>query len=242
MSTYFEQEPYDLRCEWGPEGVRRLSPSSDAVIIVDIFSFTTAVDIAVSRGARVYPFRWKDERAATFAREKGALLAVSSRKDPQGLSLSPKSLLKLEPGSAIVLPSPNGATLSLATDRTPTFAGCLRNASAVAKVAAALGPRITVIPAGERWEDGSLRPALEDLLGAGAILHALPGSRSPDAELAVAAFLRFRERLLETLADCGSGREAADRGSAEDVRLAAAWDSSRAAPRLLDEAYQNAAG
>lgn len=242
MSTYFEQEPYHLRCEWGPEGVRHLAPNSDAIIIVDVFSFTTAVDIAVSRGARVYPFRWKDERTAAFAQEKGALLATASRRDPQGFSLSPRSLLKLEPGQAIVLPSPNGATLSLSTGSTPTFAGCLRNASAVAHAAAALGARITLIPAGERWEDSSLRPSLEDLLGAGAILHALPGARSPEAEAAVVAFLHFRDRLQDVLAACGSGKEVAGRGTTEDVQLAAEWDISPAVPRLVDEAYQNTAG
>ena len=243
MSTYFEQQAYQLRCEWGPEGVRALAPSSDAIIIVDVFSFTTAVDVAVSRGARVYPYRWNDERAAAYAQEKGALLAAGSRRDPQALSLSPRSLLKLEPGAAIVLPSPNGSTLSLATGSVPTFAGCLRNASAVANAAAALGPRISVIPAGERWEsDGSLRPGLEDLLGAGAILHALPGTRSPEAEAAVITFLHFRERLAKVLAACSSGLEAADRGSPENVQLAAAWDTSQAAARLMDGAYQNEAG
>lgn len=238
--VYFNQEPYDIRCEWGLAGVQLLAPISDAVIIVDVFSFTTSVDIAVSRGAQVYPFAWKDERAAEFANSMQAVLAVASRNDPHGFSLAPTSMLRLPRGAKVVLPSPNGATLSLATGSAPTLAGCLRNAPAVAAAAASIGPRVSVIPSGERWPDQSLRPGLEDWIGAGAVIHHLPGTRSPEAEAAEAAFLNARDRLEEVLRGCSSGREAAARGTPEDVRLAAALAVSPAVPRLVDGAYQDA--
>ena len=44
---YFDQAEYDLRCEWGMQGLLALAPDSDAVVIVDVLSFSTAVDIAV---------------------------------------------------------------------------------------------------------------------------------------------------------------------------------------------------
>jgi 2-phosphosulfolactate phosphatase len=235
---YFDQSEFPLRCEWGLEAVNRLAPTSSAVIIIDVISFTSCVDVAVSRGGRVYPYRWRDEQAVEFARSVGAILANASRKDPAGFSLSPRSMLKLPPGTAVVVASPNGATLSLATGDVPTFAGCLRNARAVAEAALACGERVSVIPAGERWKDGSLRPSLEDWLGAGAILTYLPGRRSPEAEAAVAAFAHFRGRLFETLAATGSGKEAGELGSLEDIRLSADLNVSAAAPRLIDGAYQ----
>ncbi|RPJ51792.1 MAG: hypothetical protein EHM21_01860 [Chloroflexi bacterium] len=252
---YYNQDEYQVRCEWGLEAVKRLAPTSSAVVIVDIISFSSCVDVAIARGGEVYPFRWKDERAVEYARSLGAILAASSRKDPAGFSLAPSSMLRLTPGTKVVLPSPNGATLSLATGITSTFTGCLRNAKAVAKAAAAVAAaafaeadtrerRITVIPAGERWDDGSLRPALEDWLGAGAILQALrdgegfEGRLSPEAEAACAAFQHFRGKLFETLAACSSGKEAADRGSIADIRLAADLDSSQAAPILIESAYR----
>lgn len=237
---YFNQSAYDLRCEWGLEGIRQLAPTSDAIIIVDVFSFTTAVDIAVSRGACVYPFYNPEESAEDFARRMGAICAVHRRQYSEGFSLSPVSMLRLPEGAKLVLPSPNGSRLSLATGDTPTFAGCLRNAHAVAAAAGRLGNRIGLIPAGERWPNGSLRPSLEDLLGAGAILKALPGARSAEAEAAVAVFNHFRDRLLETLSTCGSGLEIADRGLPGEIALVADYNASLMAPRLLDGAYRSA--
>jgi 2-phosphosulfolactate phosphatase len=48
---------------------------------------------------------------------------------------------------------------------------------AIAKYTRQLGGSVAVIPAGERWEDGSLRPCFEDLIGAGAIISYLTGTK-----------------------------------------------------------------
>jgi 2-phosphosulfolactate phosphatase len=234
------QGRWDIRCEWGPRGLAALGPLSDVVVIVDVLSFSTCVEIAVSRGGVVFPFAWRDARALEFARDKGAELA-----GPRGetaLSLSPASFLRLAPGTRVVLPSPNGAALSAGANRGYVLAGCLRNAAAVAQAARALGQRVLVLPAGEQWPDGSLRPCVEDWLGAGAIVDRLSGTCAPEAETARLAFRAAGADLARLLHGSTSGRELIDRGYAEDVTLATALNVSEAVPVLRDGAYHRLAG
>jgi 2-phosphosulfolactate phosphatase len=193
-----DQSDHDLRCEWGLAGVSVLAPLSDVLIIVDVLSFSTAVDIAVSNGACVLPYRWQDNSAAAFAASHGALLA-SPRAPAGGYSLSPASLQSIPAGASLVLPSPNGSSLLMSAAAPAIFTARLRNCGAVAARARECGSRISVIPAGERWPDGLLRPALEDLVGAGAVLANLPGHLSPEAEMAVAVFERSRHNLQDAL-------------------------------------------
>ncbi|HET6845513.1 MAG TPA: 2-phosphosulfolactate phosphatase, partial [Anaerolineales bacterium] len=204
---FYDQSEFDIRCEWGLRGAAVLGPLSDVVIIVDVLSFSTCVDIAVGRGATVYPYRWGVEGAAEYAASMKAVLADPKREKGK-YSLSPESLLRMQPGEKIVIPSPNGATLALTAKPTPVLAGCLRNARSVAAAAMGYGTRIAVIPAGERWKDDqSLRPAFEDLVGAGAIISQLRGRLSPEARAALAAFEAAKPQLAELLDQCSSGKE-----------------------------------
>lgn len=235
---YYDQQEFQVRCEWGEQGVAVLAPVSDVIIIVDVLSFSTSVDIAVERGAKVYPFGWKDQRAADFAASINAELADPQRKQGK-YSLSPASLMQIHPGTRIVLPSPNGATLTLAARPKPVLAGCLRNVRAAARAAAQYGDRIAVVAAGERWaQDHSLRPCFEDLIGAGAIISHLAGSLSPEAMAAVAAFEAAKSDLRNLVRRCGSGRELIERGFPEDVDLAAQLDISESAPTLVHDAFE----
>jgi 2-phosphosulfolactate phosphatase len=243
-AAYWDQTGFGARFEWGEEGVRRLAPISDVVVIVDVLSFTTCVDIAVGRGGIVFPYRWRDESAAAFAQEQMAQLAVPrGRTTPeQPHSLSPVSLEALEPGTRIVLPSPNGATLTTIASAfgATVFAGCLRNATAVGQAAAKRGNIVTVIAAGERWADDSLRPAIEDMIGAGAILAAMrPTAPSPEAIAAIAVYAAAAAALPNFLAACSSSRELIDLGFPEDVAAATLADVSATVPILRDGAFIN---
>lgn len=227
--------------EWGPHGIEALALRATVFVIVDILSFSTAVDVAVSRGGMVVPFVPGDPAAAAMAaRAAGAVLAT--RREERGqFSLSPASLRSMPAGTRLLLPSPNGSRLSLQCGEAQVFAGCLRNAAAVAAAARQLsdGGDIAVIPAGERWRtDNSLRPAIEDLIGAGAILDALDLPLSAEARLARNAFRAANDRLDQTIRDSVSGRELVDRGFSEDVDLAVEWNVSRCAPVLRSGVYE----
>ncbi|MCA1995451.1 MAG: 2-phosphosulfolactate phosphatase [Coleofasciculus sp. S288] len=233
----YDQSDFELRCEWGEQAVSQLASISDVVVIVDVLSFSTSVEIATNNGAIIYPYRWRDESAIDYALSVNAELASRKRTSSNGYSLSSASLLNIPLGTRLVLPSPNGASLTLRTGKTPTLAGCLRNCKAVAQLAQGYGTKIAVIPAGERWEDGSLRPAIEDLIGAGAILRYLKGKRSLEAEVAIAAFHGLKDNLMSALQGCSSGKELIAWGFAKDVELAATINTSSCVPLFAQNAY-----
>ena len=225
---------------WGLQGLLSLLPKSDVVVIVDVLSFCTAVDIATSRGARVLPFPHGHSDAESYAKSRGAVLARPRSAGGGQFSLSPETLKTVASGTRIVLPPPNGSKLSRETGGVPTFAGCLRNAAAIAQASSTPGSSIGVVAAGERWPDGSLRPAIEDLLGAGAIIQNMTARPSPDAESARAAFHALRDRLQDVIHDSQSGRELIEAGYAGDVEIAVELDASRTAPFLHSDGYSSA--
>lgn len=229
------------QCEWGLAGVEALRSHVAVLVIVDVLSFSTAVDVAVARGATILPFPLGDHAAEqAAARAADALLATQRRAQGGQYSLSPASLAAIMPGTRLMLPSPNGSRLSLASAGTAVLAGCLRNAAAVAAKARDLAGTgaIGVIPAGERWPDGSLRPAIEDWLGGGAILDALGLPLSAEARVARDAYRAAGPDLAGLIRDSRSGRELIDGGFPGDVEIALELGVSRAAPMLRDGAYR----
>ncbi len=224
-------------------GVEALRERVSVLVIVDVLSFSTAVDVAVSRGAMIYPFPYGDREAAREAAEQvGAVLAEPRQAGGGQLSLSPASLRTIPGKTKLMLPSPNGSRLSLAGAGKPVIAGCLRNAAAVARVSRGLAGDgdVGVIPAGERWPDGSLRPAIEDLLGAGAIINHLAAPCSPEAQVARDAFRSAGDDLTSLISRSVSGQELIGWGYGGDVDIAMKLEVSECAPILVQGAYQAA--
>ena len=194
----FDQSDYQVRLEWGVDGLARLAPS-DVVVVVDILRFSSTVIQAVERGETVA----LDASARAVAR--------------------------------------NGATVAEAAARTGALVliGGLRNASAVAR--AILGEQrrraartsVAIVAAGEldsRAPGAPLRFAVEDQLGAGAIVDALGrlgiDHTSPDAAVAGESFRGLRGAARHLLTASGSGRELEALGRRDEVLAAATVDAA----------------
>jgi 2-phosphosulfolactate phosphatase len=172
-------------------------------------------------------------------------------------SLSPAALRRAPFTPRLVLPSPNGSAICASAapggGEAMVIAGCLRNAAAVGRFLHERGlpgergavGTVAVVAAGERWPDGSLRPALEDLLGAGAVIAALVacGGRvlSPEAEAARACFEGTAD-IAGAVASSVSGRELADGGFGEEVAIAVESGSCSLVPVLADGAFTAVGG
>lgn len=215
MSSPFDQSRYQVRLEWGDDGLARLA-ASDVVVVVDVLRFSSTVTTRVAAGGAV------------------PLDAAAHAVSLNGAATS-RAAAALDPAPIVLL-------------------GCLRNASAVAEAIAdeqrRRGARtsIALIAGGELVpaDAGAAartarRFAVEDLLGAGAIVDAL-GVRgidhtSPEAAAAGEAFRGLRAARRHLLAASGSGQELAERGAHDEVRAAAELDASTAVPVLREGVF-----
>lgn len=230
-------------CEWGLAGIEAWKASASVFVIVDVLSFSTAVSVSVERRATVIPFPYGDAAAAATEAARQRATAASPRSVGGGqLSLSPVSLKQIVSGSRLLLPSPNGSRLSLTTGDIPTISGCLRNARAVAQMADCIAGdgTVAIIAAGESWPDQTLRPAIEDWLGAGAIIAASSGKANAEAELAAKAYVAVEANLADVVRESRSGRELTGWGYGEDVEVALEVDSTNVVPIMRNGAYEAA--
>ncbi len=248
MNSVVHQPSHGVRFDWGATGGRAIAAGADVAVVVDVLSFSTSLSVAADLGIVVLPYPWEAEDAPTYAAQHRATLAVGrSVAQPGEVSLSPASIRAAGPMERLVLPSPNGSAISvdLASVVTTVVGASLRNAAAVADWIArehdAESASIAVVAAGERWPDGTLRPAIEDLWGAGAVLAALedhdwPGL-SPEAAQAADAYRLIAGREESHVMACASGQELVEAGFAADVAVAAEVGSSRTVPLLSDRGF-----
>jgi 2-phosphosulfolactate phosphatase len=242
-----------IRLAWGRRGAQAAAERGDILVVIDTLRFSTAAATAVHHGALIYPCATDEVLVTALAERVGgevALHTLSSTPDthtsaPTRFSLSPRSYLGIEPGMHVVLPSPNGATCcQYGAQAAALFVGALVNAQAVAAAVSHLlapddGLNATLLACGERWrepdEEGILRFALEDYLGAGAILSALPFAQTIEAQACSATFQAMHNQLDAALWACESGQELRAKGLGEDVRFAAQLNCYDTVPMLRGE-------
>jgi 2-phosphosulfolactate phosphatase len=197
---------------------------------VDTLSFSTAVATALHHGVVIYPSLPGD--SSRVAAEVGADVAVRRADVPERgcFSLSPATYGTAVSGTRVVLASPNGAACCLMGSSSPcVVAASLVNARAAAsfvgRYLSETGLSATILACGERWLTTSpgeeIRFAIEDYLGAGAILSYLDLDKSAEALVCEGGFRATSDRLEATLLNCGSGKELAEKGYMEDVLHAA---------------------
>ncbi len=212
---------------WGLAGVRSVAEGEGTVVVVDVLRFATAVEAAVTRGAFVHPVAWESGSAPT-----GTRLG----------SLSPVEMLGMEAGDHVALRSPNGATCSVEAGRRSgvVVAACLRNHERVASwLIDAPGP-ITVVSCGELWGDGSLRPSIEDLLGAGAVIEGLRQAGltcSAEAMSAADSWRGAESSWAGRVRSSMSALELLERGAGADLEYALADARSAVVPVLRDGVF-----
>ena len=240
-----------VRLAWGRRGAQAAAERGDILVVIDTLRFSTAAVTAVHHGALIYPCS-PDEALVTALAERvsGEIARHSASPNllssaPARFSLSPRSYLGIAPGTRVVLPSPNGSTCcQYGAQAAALFVGALVNAKAVAAavshlLAAAGQLNVTLLACGERWrvpdEEGILRFALEDYLGAGAILKALPFTQTIEAQACGATFQALHDICEAVLWECESGQELRAKGLGEDVRDAAQLNLYDTAPVLRGE-------
>ncbi len=250
MNLEHRQRRHRTRVDWGLRGAEAIASDADIAVIVDVLSFTTTVSVALDRGIGVVPHAGADTEEV--ARRHDASVAFRrSQAAPGRITLSTGSIRSARDVPArLVLPSPNGSTIAEALATTPVLAAAsLRTATAIAYwIARTAGPddSVAIIAAGERWPDGSLRPAIEDFWGAGAVVAALAAvgrllDPSPEADAAQAAWTAVADDPSTALRDCSSGRELIALGFDDDVAVAAEVGESVGVPILRQGIFVDAA-
>lgn len=116
--------------------------------------------------------------------------------------------------------SVNGAEVALRAQSPVVLLGSIRNAAATARAVRTIQERraartsVAIIAAGERTADGGLRFAVEDQLGAGAVIASLVDlgidHTSPEAATAAESLRSLRRAIRHLLTASGSGRELAE--------------------------------
>jgi 2-phosphosulfolactate phosphatase len=222
-----------------PEHLRPGQLDDRAVAVFDVLRATTTMAAALAAGVgQIHVFGSIDDARSAAEAHRGPKVLCGEVRclPPPGFDLgnSPGAFNEAGHAGRTVFMSTTNGTKAIVAARSPVAAvqpsplliGALVNASATAEVLAGQDRHVTLLCAGT---DGAI--ALEDVLGAGAVLDALlqlRGDASCASDVARMALLLFRStrgRLAEALRDAQGGRNVVAVGLDADIEFAARLDA-----------------
>jgi 2-phosphosulfolactate phosphatase len=213
------------------------------VVVFDVLRATTTMTAALAAGVReirIFGDTESARNAAAAAGEPRPLLCGEAQcLPPPGFDLgnSPGALDRdVHRAKTLFMSTTNGTRAIIAARLAPLLlAGALVNASAVARVLVQGNRPVTLMCAGT---NGKI--AMEDVIGAGAVIDALERLggvelESDAARLAGRLFRSARGDLRGALADGAGGRNVIAAGLEADIDFAARLDAFDVVGRVLDE-------
>ncbi len=193
-----------------------------AIVVVDVFRFTTTVTTALSLGRRVYPVQNTDQafvKGSTLVNpmlvgEMGGNMPYDFDLTNSPSEIAARTHLHQKNHRPVVIVSSSGTQLLLnAHGSEEVFIACLRNYSAVAQYAAERHTRIAVLGAGTH---GQFRR--EDQLGCVRVVEQLVSlGFTPETEETNVLMAKWHDADLETLRDGRSATYLERTGQSQDI-------------------------
>lgn len=218
-------------------------PTVDAVagmtlIIIDTLRATTAITTLLAAGAKaIYPCAGHAEARSVAATLSGSVLCGESnglKVDGFDYGNSPTEFEGIDVrGWTVVQSTSNGTrALALTASADVTFAGCLRNRTAVAQAALRRSGAIAIVCSGDQ---DATAPSVEDSFTAGAVVEAVlaaDATRTPfaGAVLARRLFRSYRRSSTAAFAESPHAAHLRRLGFANDLRFAGEMDVESVVP------------
>jgi 2-phosphosulfolactate phosphatase len=227
-----------------PRDVRAERLAERVVVVFDVLRATTTITAALAAGVREVRVFESLDAATAAARAFGGSAAVLCGERqclrPAGFDLgnSPGAFSReSHAGKTVFMCTTNGTRAIVAARAAKLLlVGAIVNASAVARrVLAEQVEAATLLCAGTDGE-----PAMEDLVGAGAVIDAMSrqSAGEPGNDVARAALRLFcasRDDLRGALADATGGRNVIAAGLAGDIEFAVRLDALAVVGRVIGE-------
>ncbi|MEV5041207.1 MULTISPECIES: 2-phosphosulfolactate phosphatase [unclassified Microbacterium] len=206
----FDQSRYQLRFDWGRDGLTRLAPA-DVVVVVDVLRFSSTVSARVAGGETVA----HDEAAHAVSRNGAAVASAAAAT-----------------GAVVFLGSLRNATAVAQAVLAEQNRRAARTSVSIIAAGELNGPGDAAVlrfSVEDQLGAGAVFAALEAI----GLDHS-----SPEAAAASEAFRGLRSAVRHLLTASGSGQELLDAGRRDEVLAAAVHDADETVPVLRDGVWR----